>query len=59
MQISRDIYSIPKELRNIIYKDMEQQAHHIQILLANELDQYKEKGEVIVDEYIKTLQDSY
>ena len=29
IQIDRDIYSISKELRNVIYKDMEQQAYHI------------------------------
>jgi len=29
IQISRDIYSIFKELRNIIYGDMEWQAYHI------------------------------
>lgn len=28
-QIRRDIYSISKELWNIIYKDMKQQAYHI------------------------------
>ena len=34
MQIRGDIYSISKELWNIIYKDMEKQAHHIQVLLG-------------------------
>ena len=54
IQISRDIYNIPKELRNIIHGDIEQQAHHIQALLANELNQCKEKKEKAVDEHIKT-----
>ncbi len=38
---------------------MEWQAHHIQILLADKLDQYKEKGEEAVNKYIKILQDLY
>jgi len=38
IQIGRDIYSISEELRITIYGDIEQQAHHIQVLLANELD---------------------
>jgi len=29
MQIGRDIYSISEKLRNVIHKDMEQQAHYI------------------------------
>jgi len=29
MQIGRDIYSISEELRNVIHKDMGQQAHYI------------------------------
>ena len=55
MHISRDIYSISKELRNIIYGDMKWQAHHIQVLLANELDWYKGKEEEVVDKHIKIL----
>jgi len=38
-QIGGDIYNIFKELRNVIHRDIEQQAYHIQVLLANdELD---------------------
>jgi len=37
-KIGRDIYSISKELRNIIYKDIGQQTHYIQVLLANVLN---------------------
>ena len=37
-KIGRDIYSISKELRNIIYRDIEQQTHYIQVLLANVLN---------------------
>ena len=55
IQIGRDIYSISEELRITIYGDIEQQAHHIQVLLANELDWYKEKEEEKVNEHIKTL----
>ena len=38
MQIEGDIYSISEELRNIIYRDMEQQTHLIQMLLTDKLD---------------------
>jgi len=38
VQISRDIYNISKELKNIIYRDIEQQAYYIQVSLANKLD---------------------
>jgi len=38
IQIGRDIYSISEKLYNIIHGDMEKQAHHIQILLADKLD---------------------
>ena len=37
-QIRGDIYSISKELRNIIYRDMEQQTYYIQVLLVYELN---------------------
>ena len=38
---------------------MEQQAYYIQVLFANELNQYKGKGGEIVDKYIKILQKKY
>ena len=37
-QISKDIDSIFEELRNIIYRDIEQQTYHIQVLLADKLN---------------------
>ena len=37
-QIGEDIDSIFEELRNIIYRDIEQQTYHIQVLLADKLD---------------------
>ena len=58
-QIGEDIYSISKKLRNIIYKDIEWQIHHIQVLLADKLDQCKDKGEERVDKHIKVLQEAY
>ena len=39
MQIGGDIYIFSENLQNIIYRNMENQAYYIQILLANELDQ--------------------
>ena len=59
MQFSRNIYNIFKELRNIIYRDIEWQAYHIQVLLVDKFDQYKEKEVEAVDKHIKILQDSY
>ena len=50
-----DIYSILEELYTVIHGDMEKQAHYIQVLLADELDQHKEREVKIVNEYIKTL----
>jgi len=43
MQISGDIYSISKDLQNIIHRDIEKQMHYIQVLLVNELDQLKKR----------------
>ena len=56
IQISEDIYSISEKLRNIIYEDIEKQTYHIQVLLANELNQYKNKEEERIDENIRVLQ---
>ena len=38
---------------------MENQAYHIQTLLANELDRCKEKGNMYTNEYIKEIQEVY
>ena len=59
IEIRGDIYSISEKLYNITYGDMEKQVHHIQILLADKLDQYKGKEVEIVNEYVKTLQEAY
>jgi len=59
MQVGGDIYSILEELCNIIHRDMERQAYYIQVLLADELDQYKEREVETVNEYVKTLQEAY
>jgi len=58
-QIARDIFSISDDLQNIIQGDMESQAYHIQVLLANELDICKGKGNPQANEYIKKIQDAY
>ena len=44
IQIVGDIFSILEDLQNIIQENIENQAYHIQTLLANELDRYKGKG---------------
>ena len=59
MQMARDIFSILENLWNIIQGNIENQAHYIQILLADKLDRYKRKGNSQVDNYIKTIQNVY
>ena len=44
MQIRGDIFSISEVLWNIIQEKMEEQAYYIQVLLADELDRCKDKG---------------
>ena len=59
MQTAGDIFSISEDLWNIIQSDMENQAYHIQKLLADKLGNYKEKGNNYAEEYIKEIQDTY
>ena len=54
-----DIFSILQDLQNIIQGDMENQAYHIQTFLANELDNFKGKGNTYVNEHIKKIQNMY
>jgi len=58
-QIGEDIYSISEELKGIIYGDMEYQTHHIQVLLADELDYCRDKRDEQVKEHIKMIQEVY
>jgi len=51
--------TILENSQNVIYKDIKKQVHHIQILLADKIYQYKEKGIEMVDENIKILQEIY
>ena len=53
MQTAGDIFSISEDLQNIIQSDMENQVYHIQKLLADELDNCKEKENNYVEGYIK------
>ena len=55
MQMVGDIFSISEGLRNIIQENIKKQAHHIQALLANELNKCKRKGNYLVDKNIKTI----
>ena len=59
MQIAGDIFSILKDLQNIIQENIENQAHHIQVLLADKLDRCKGKENQLVVKYIKTIQNTY
>ena len=58
-QIAGDIFSIFKDLCNIIQGDMENQVHYIQTLLTDELNRCKGKGNSQADNYIKEIQDIY
>ena len=59
LQLEEYIYGISEELHNILYRDMEKQAYHIQVLLADQLSQCKGKGVIIVDKNIEKLQEVY
>jgi len=54
-QTAGDIFSISENLWNIIQSDMKNQVYHIQKLLADELDNYKGKGNNYVEEHIKEI----
>ena len=54
-----DIFSISKDLQNIIQEDIESQAYYIQTLLANELDRCKERRNTYADNHIKDIQEAY
>jgi len=43
IQTAEDIFSISKDLQNIIQGGMEKQAHYIQVIPVNKLGQYKGK----------------
>ena len=59
IQIVGDIFSILEDLQNIIQENIENQAYHIQTFLANELDNFKGKGNTYVNEHIKKIQNMY
>ena len=58
-QTAGDIFSISKDLQNIIQEDIENQACYIQSLLADKLDRCKEKRNTHTNEYIKEIQNTY
>ena len=58
-QTAGDIFSISEDLQNIVQSDMENQAYHIQKLLADELDNCRGKGNNYVEGHITEIQDAY
>jgi len=53
------ITQISEDLRYVVQSDMDEQALQIQRMLANELDQYKGKGNRYVKENIQEIQELY
>ena len=58
-QTAGDIFSISEELWNIIQSDIENQAYHIQKLLADKLDNCKGKEKDYTEGHIKEIQNAY
>lgn len=58
-QTAGNIFSISKDLQNIIQSDIENQAYHIQTLLVDKLDSCKGKENIYTEENIKEIQDIY
>ena len=54
-----NITQMVEDLQYLVQSDMDEQAFQIQRMLANELDQYKGKGNNYVDENIWEIQDLY
>jgi len=54
-----NIFSISENLQDIIQGNMENQVYYIQLLLADELDRYKGKGNSYADNHMKEIQDIY
>jgi len=54
-----NITQILEDLRYIVQSDMDEQAFQVQRMLANELNQYKGKGNKYVDDNIQEIQGLY
>ena len=54
-----NITQMVENLRYLIQSDIDNRAFQIQRMLANELDQYKGKGNQYVNENIREIQDLY
>ena len=54
-----NIFSISENLQSLVQNNIENRAYQVQRLLADELDKYKERGNMYVDEHIKKIQELY
>ena len=54
-----NIFSISKDLWKLVQSDIKNRAYQVQRLLADELDEYKERENVYMDENIKKIQELY
>ena len=52
MMNAMNIAQISEDLQYLVQIDMDEQAFQVQRILANELDQYKERGNSYIDENI-------
>ena len=59
MMNAMNIAQISEDLQYLVQIDMDEQAFQVQRILANELDQYKERGNSYIDENIQKIQDLY
>jgi len=59
MMNTTHILGISEDLRNLVQSNMENWVYQIQRCLANELDDYKDKGNKYVNENIKEIQELY
>ena len=54
-----NITQISEDLWYLVQSEMDKQAFQVQRMLADELDQYKEKGNSYMDDNIKEIQELY
>jgi len=54
-----NIFSISKDLQNLVQSNMENRTYQVQRLLADELDEYKRRENDYMNKNIKEIQELY